>query len=274
MIPHEGARPGLRSGARAATGAGPHSCRGPLVGAAPGLMRDETGSGSWLCRPGCIRAAGLPVGRAAATTHLDAARLERGRPRPRTRPTAQAARRAYRLARSAPFYRRIRIDEGDRATLSPTRDHPGLTPGAALLPTQAGLVQGTPNRKGADLTQSIIRLAQGSLQQAQGPGGRAVPLAHERARPFGQNALLRVSPIADPRATSVARRRGPEPAAVEAAHPGRNGLGVPSSDPVSGRRVARPIRNGQQGAGTLDLCGGGGGRGGPGGRAPRPPPPG
>src|SRR4051812_10557704 len=63
MIPHEGARPGLRSGARAATGAGPHSCRGPLVGAAPGLMRDETGSGSWLCRPARIRAAGLPVGR-------------------------------------------------------------------------------------------------------------------------------------------------------------------------------------------------------------------
>src|SRR4051794_6054741 len=171
------------------------------------------------------------------------------------------------------FYRRIRIDEGDRATLSPTRDHPGLTPGAALLPTQAGLVQGTPNRKGADLRQSIIRLAQGSLQQAQGPRRRAVLLALGRARPFGQNALLRVSPIADPRATSVARPHGREPVAVEAADPGRNGLGVPSSDPVSGRRVARPIRNGQQGAGTLDLCGGGADASGSGGSAPGAHPP-
>src|SRR3712207_9336814 len=36
--------------------AAPHSCRGPLVAAAPGLTRGETGSGSWLCRRGCIRA--------------------------------------------------------------------------------------------------------------------------------------------------------------------------------------------------------------------------
>src|SRR3954470_2230632 len=257
MEPVGAARPGSRSGARAATDAGPHWCRERLIAAAPGRWRDGTGSGSWLCRRGCTRAAGCPGVRAAARIRRHAARLETAPPRPRTRPTAQAARRAYRRARSAPFYRRIRIDEGDRATLSPTRDHPGLTPGAALLPTQAGLVQGTPNRKGADLRQSIIRLAQGSLQQAQGPGGRAVLLALGRARPFGQNALLRVSPIADPWSAPMPRPHGREPVAVEAADPGRNGLGVPSSDPVSGSRVARPIRNGQQGAGTLDLCGGG-----------------
>src|SRR4051794_8901850 len=69
-------------------------------------------------------------------THRDAARPETARPRPHTRPPAQAGRRAYRPARSAPFYHRIRIDECDRATLSPTRDHPGLTPGAALLLAQ------------------------------------------------------------------------------------------------------------------------------------------
>src|SRR4051812_35195010 len=136
------ARPGSRSSARAATGAGRHSCSGWLAAAVPGPWPDETGSGSWLCRPGCIRAGAGPGVRAAAMTRRDAAPPGTARLRPRTRPRAQAARRAYRRARSAPFYRRIRIDEGDRATLAPTRAHPGLTPGAALLPTQAGLVQG------------------------------------------------------------------------------------------------------------------------------------
>src|SRR5215218_4412291 len=190
------ARPGSRSGARAATGAGPHWCRGWPVAAAPGLMRDGTGSGSWLCHPGCIRAVAGPGVGAAAMTRRDAARLETARPRPRTRPTAQAAPPACRPARSAPFYRRIRIDAGDRALLAPARHHPGLAPRAALLPAQAGLVQGAPDRISADPGQPVIRLAQGSLQQAQGPRRRAVLLALGRACPFGQNALLRVSPIA------------------------------------------------------------------------------
>src|SRR3982751_2065921 len=145
MIPHEGARPGLRSGARAATGAGPHSCRGPLVGAAPGLMRDETGSGSWLCRPARIRAAGLPVGRAAATTHLDAARPGRGRPRPRTRPRPQAARPACKAARSAFFGQSIGIADAHHAVFARAHAHARLAPGAALLPAQASLVQGAPD---------------------------------------------------------------------------------------------------------------------------------
>src|SRR3954447_7911684 len=134
MDPKEGARPGLRSGARAATGAEPHWFRGPPVAAAPGLRRDETGSGSWSCRRGCIRAAGVPVGRAAATTHPDAARLGRGRPRPRTRPTAPVGRRACRLARSAPFYRRIRIANAHHTVLARAHHHAGFAPGAALLP--------------------------------------------------------------------------------------------------------------------------------------------
>src|SRR3954452_17455273 len=56
MKPEGGARPGSRSGARAATDAAPHWCSGALAAAAPGLMRDGTRSGSWLCRRGCIRA--------------------------------------------------------------------------------------------------------------------------------------------------------------------------------------------------------------------------
>src|SRR3954468_12503910 len=131
MNPEEGARPGSRSGARAARDAAPLWCRGPPVAAAPGLMRDETGSGSWLCHPGCIRAvAGRAVAgpgvRAAAMTGRDAARPETAPPPPRTRPPAQPEPPACKPPRSAPFYRRIRIDAGERALLAPARGHPGL----------------------------------------------------------------------------------------------------------------------------------------------------
>src|SRR5215207_2583591 len=256
MNPKEGARPGLRSGARAATGAGPHWCRGWLIAAAPGRWRDGTGSGSWLCRRGCTRAAGWPGVRAAARIRRDAARLETAPPRPRTRPTAQVGRRACRLARSAPFYRRIRITDAHHTVLAPAHRDPGLAPGAALLPAQAGLVQGAPDRKRADLWQPIRSVAQGFLQQAQGPRRRAVLFALRGSRPFGQDALLRVSPIADPWSAPMARPHSGEPLAVEAADPGGDGLIVPSSDLVGGRRVAGAIRNGQERSGTLDVRGG------------------
>src|SRR4051812_26348115 len=68
-------------------------------------------------------------------------------------------------------------------------------------------MQRAPDRIRADLGQPVLCLTQGSLQQAQGPRRRAVLLALGRAGPFGQNALLRVSPIADPRAPSVAGGR-------------------------------------------------------------------
>src|SRR5215211_5999831 len=250
------APPGSRSGARAARDAAPHSCRGPLVAGAPGLMRGETGSGSWSCRRGCIHAVAGPGVRAAAMRRRYAAQLETARPRPRTRRTAPARRPAYRPARSAPFYRRIRIDQCDRAMLAPARHHPGLAPRAALLPAQAGLVQGAPDRERADLRQSIRSFAQGSLQQAQGPRRRAILLALRGSRPFGQDALLRVSAIADPWSAPMARPHGGEPVAVEATDPGGDGLVVPSSDLVGGRRVARAIRNGQERSGALDLRGG------------------
>src|SRR5215207_3953185 len=246
------ARPGSHSGARAATGAGPHWCRGWPTAAAPGLMRGETGSGSWLCRRGGIRAAGWPGVGAAAMTRRDAARPETARPRPRTRPTAQAAPPAYRPAGSAPFYRRIRVDECDRAMLAPARHHPGLAPRAALLPAQAGRVQGAPDRERADLRQSIRSFAQGSLQQAQGPRRRAVLFALWGSRPFRQDALLCISPIAGPWSAPMARPHGGESLVVEAADPGRDGLVVPSSDLVCGSRVAGPIRNGQERSGALD----------------------
>src|SRR5215207_7283285 len=199
MNPKEGARPGLRSGARAATGAGSHWCRGWLIAAAPGRWRDGTGAGSWACRRARIRAAASPVARAGATIRRDAARPGTGRPRPHTRPRAQAAPPACRLARSAFFRRRIGIADAHRADMFALAHHyAGLAPGAALLPTQAGLVQGAPDRERADLWQPIRSLAQGSLQQAQGPRRRAVRLALWGSRPFGQDALLRVSAIADP----------------------------------------------------------------------------
>src|SRR5215204_6330370 len=260
MNPEGVARPGSRSGDRAATGAEPHWCSGWLIAAAPGLMRDGTGSGSWSCRRGCIRAAGWPGVRAAARIRRDAARLETAPPRPRTRPTAQVGRRACRLARSAPFYRRIRITNAHHAVLALAPHHAGFAPGAALLPAQTGLVQGAPDRKRADLWQPVRSLAQGFLQQAQGPRRRAVLVALGHACPFGQNALLLVSPIADPWSAPMARPHGGEPVAVEAADPGRDGLVVPSSDLVGGSRVTGPIRNGQERSGALDLRGGGAGR--------------
>src|SRR4029079_7197797 len=184
---------------RAARDAAPHWCREPPGAAAPGLMRDETGSGSWLCRPGCIRAAAGPGGRVAARMRRDAARLERGRPRPRTRPTAQALRRACRPARSAPFYRRIGIADAHHTVLALAHRDAGRAPGAAPLPAQATRVQRAPDRISAAPGEPVIGLPQGSLQQAQRPGRRAVLLALGRAGPFGQDALLRISPIAGPR---------------------------------------------------------------------------
>src|SRR5919107_1654637 len=108
-------------------------------------MRDGTGAGSWLCRRGCIRAVAWPGVRAAATTHRHAAQPGTARPRPRTRPTAQAGRRACRPPRSAFFRRRIGIADAHHTVLAVAHAHAGFTPGAALLPTQAGLVQGAPD---------------------------------------------------------------------------------------------------------------------------------
>src|SRR3954469_834128 len=185
MEPVGAARPGSRSGTRAARDAAPHSCRRWLAAAAPGPMRDGTGSGSWSCRPGYTRAAGWPALRAAARMGRDAARLERGRPRPRTRPRAQAAPPACRPARSAFFGQRIGIADAHHAVLALAHRDAGLAPGAAFLPAQASFVQGAPDRKRADLWQPIRSVAQGFLQQAQGPSGCAVLLALGRARPFG-----------------------------------------------------------------------------------------
>src|SRR5205085_478064 len=87
--------------------------------------------------------------------------------------------------------------------------------------------------------------------------GCAVLLALGHAGPFGQDALLRLSAIADPGSAPMAGPHRGEPVAVEAADPGRDGLVVPSPNLVSGRRVARALRNGQERSGALDVRGGG-----------------
>src|SRR3954451_17657926 len=138
MPVERGASPGSRSGARAARDAAPHWCREPPVAAAPGLMRDETGSGSWLCRRGCIRAVAGPVALLAATTRRPVARPETAPPRPHTKRTAQAGRPVCRPARSAFFGRGIGIADAHHAVLALAHRDAGLAPGAALLPAQAG----------------------------------------------------------------------------------------------------------------------------------------
>src|SRR5215217_1690971 len=257
MEPVGAARPGSRSGARAARDAAPHSCSRRLAAAAPGPMRDGTGSGSWSCRRGYTRAAGWPVLRAAARMGRDAAPPETGRPRPHTRPPAQAGRRAYRPARSAFFGQSLGIADAHHPVLALAHHHAGFAPGAALLPAQAARMQGAPDRERADPGQSVRSLAQGFLQQAQRPSRRAVLLAPGRAGPFGQDALLRISPIADPWSAPMAGPHGRKPVAVEAADPGGDRLIVPSSDLVCGSGVGGAIRNGQKRSGALDLRGGG-----------------
>src|SRR3954468_19306830 len=170
MNPEGVARPGSRPGARAARDAGLHWCREPPVAAAPGRWRDGTGSGSWLCRRGCIRAVAWPGVRAAAMIRRSAARPETARLRPRARLTTQAARPVCRPARSAFFGRRIRIANAHHTVLALAHRDAGFAPGAALLPAQAGRVQGAPDRIGADPGQPVWSLAQGFLQQAHGPG--------------------------------------------------------------------------------------------------------
>src|SRR4051812_38148822 len=215
MPVERGASPGSRSGARAARDAAPHWCREPPVAAAPGLMRDETGSGSWLCRRGCIRAAGGRDVRAAATTRRPVARPETAPPRPHTKRTAPVGRPVCRPARSAFFGRGIGIADAHHAVLALAHRDAGFAPGAALLPAQAGLVQRAPDRIGADLGQPVWSLAQGFLQQAHGPGSRAVLFALRGSRHFGQNALLLVDAIAEAWPSAVTRLRGREPVAVE-----------------------------------------------------------
>src|SRR5688500_20220258 len=132
MEPVGATRPGSRSGARAARDAAPHWCREALAAAAPGRMRDGTGSGSWLCHSGCLRAVAGPGVRAAAMMGRDTARPETAPPRPHTRPTAQAERPACRRARSAFLRRRVGIGAAHYASLLPVAHHlDGLAPGGA-----------------------------------------------------------------------------------------------------------------------------------------------
>src|SRR3954466_8870479 len=165
--------------------------------------------------------------------------------------------RASQLCRPSFFGHRIGIADAHHTVLALAHHHAGFAPGAALLPAQAGLVQGAPDRERADPGQSVRSVAQGLLQQAQRPSRRAVLLALGRAGPFGQDALLRISAIADPWSAPMAGPHGGEPVAVEAADPGGDRLGVPSSDLAGGSRVARATSNGQEGAGALDVRGGG-----------------
>src|SRR5215210_5889014 len=141
-------------------------------------------------------------------TCRDAAPPETARPHPRTRPRAQVAPPACRPARSAFFGRGIGIADAHRAVRALAHHPAGFAPGAALLPAQAALVQGAPDRIGADPGQPVIGLPQGSLQQAQRPSGRAVLLALWGSRPFGQDALLRISAIADPWSAPMAGPHG------------------------------------------------------------------
>src|SRR4051795_10993498 len=163
---------------------------------------------------------------------------------------------ASQFCRRSFFGQSIGIADAHHAVLALAHRDAGFAPGAALLPAQPSRVQGAPDRERADPGQPIRSVAQGSLQQAQRPRRRAVLLALWGSRPFGQDALLRVSPIAGPWSAPMPRPHSGEPLAVEAADPGGDGLIVPSSDLVGRCRVAGPLSNGQERSGALHLRGG------------------
>jgi hypothetical protein len=116
-------------------------------------------------------------------------------------------------------------------------------------------VQGARDGEPADPWQAVRGLAQSLLQQAQRPRGSAILLPLGRSRPLGQNALLLLNPVADPRPAAMVRVHGGKPFPVEAADPGRDRLVVAASDQLGGSGVTGPIGNRQQGAGTVDLGG-------------------
>jgi hypothetical protein len=118
-------------------------------------------------------------------------------------------------------------------------------------------VQGARDGEPAHPGQAVRGLAQGLLQQAQRPGGAAILFPLRRSGPLGQDALLLVSPVADPRPAAMMRAHGGQSLPVEAADPGRDGLVVAAPDQVSGGGVAGAVGNRQQGAGSVDFSGGG-----------------
>src|ERR1700748_3647327 len=104
-----------------------------------------------------MRAAAWRAGRVVAHCCPGAARPGTGQPRPRTTLPGQGQRLACRPARSAPFYRCIRIGDADQAALlTLAHHHASLAPGPTLLPTETGRVQDTVNCAGTDARQTIL----------------------------------------------------------------------------------------------------------------------
>src|SRR5215212_8989967 len=251
---------GIGSLARIAVSSGlSQPCRTGLVQEVTGcrdtvLWRDGTGSGSWSCRHGHIRAAAWRAGRVVANCCPSAAQPGMGRPRPRTTPADQGQRLAYRPARSAPFYHCIRIGDADQAAfLTLAHNHASLAPGPALLPTETSSMQGAADRVGADAGQAIGRLAQRRSQRAQRPTRRTITRAVRRAGNLGEDTALFDLAIANRMAAAMARHHCGQPSIVETRDPTRHGVAGAAADKGRGRRVIQPFGHSQQGPGTCNL---------------------
>src|SRR3982751_2932739 len=140
--------------------------------------------------------------------------------------------------------------------LALTHRDAGLTPGTALLPTHASLLERRPDGVRADGGQTIRGPTQSLLQRRQGPSGRAIPLAIGDALEFGQNALLLLRAIAEGRAPAMAGNDSNHAFPIETRDPVANGVSGMPPRQDSRLSVALARRDGQQGA-RADHWGGG-----------------
>src|SRR3712207_4850183 len=87
-----------------------------------------------------------------------------------TTPPAPAAHPRDTLVQSSFFGLRIRVGDLHDPTFTFAQGLPGRTPGAALLPTPARVVEHTPDSIGADLREPVRRAPQRSLEGRERPG--------------------------------------------------------------------------------------------------------
>src|SRR4029077_7309651 len=119
----------------------------------PGPRPGGRGSAVWPCHGGCAHEGSEPGWSSGASGSQAGGSPGTVRPRLGSRPEPRSG---CTLARSAPFYRRVRIVDLDLAVLAPPLRQPGVAPRSVALPAQIGLVQHAPDGVRADLEEPVL----------------------------------------------------------------------------------------------------------------------